>query len=246
VVDIELPTTEGMTPEPRVMVELNRAIAAEVGRAVAHDAFPVILAGSCYTAIGTVTGLGQDPIGVFWFDSHGDCNTPDTTGSGFLDGMAVSTLTGRCWKQLLDNLEGFRPVPDSQVCLVGVRDLDDAERVLIESSDMHFCPPASLPASLTRAVESMGRASTRAYLHFDLDVLDPSVGRANALAAPDGLTVEESTAAVAAIGDALPIRAAALTAYDPSFDEAGTIQVAAFTVLDAILAGSTRGRASSP
>jgi len=244
--DIELPAVETMTPEPRVMVELNRLVAAEVGQAVENAAFPVVLAGSCYTAIGTLTGLGPDPTGVYWFDSHGDCNTPETTGSGFLDGMAVATLTGRCWNRLLQDLEGFRPTPDHHVCLVGVRDLDDAERVLIQSSDIHSCPPASLSTSLTRAIGSMGRSAKGTYLHFDLDVLDPSVGRANALAAPDGLTVGQSTAAIAAIGDVLPIRAAALTAYDPAFDTAGTVQEAAFTVLDAILAGSALGRAPSP
>jgi len=102
-------------------------VAAEVGQAMESASFPVILAGSCYTAIGTLTGLGPDPVGVFWFDSHGDCNTPETTGSGFLDGMAVATLTGRCWNRLLEDLEGFRPTADHQVCLVGVRDLDEAE-----------------------------------------------------------------------------------------------------------------------
>ncbi len=239
--DIESPTVETMTPEPRVMVELNRLVAAEVGQAMESASFPVILAGSCYTAIGTLTGLGPDPVGVFWFDSHGDCNTPETTGSGFLDGMAVATLTGRCWNRLLEDLEGFRPTADHQVCLVGVRDLDEAERVLIQGSDMLACPPASLSASLMNAIESMGRSAEGAYLHFDLDVLDPSVGRANALAAPDGLTVEQSTAAIAAIGNGLPIRAAALTAYDPAFDTTGTVQKAAFTVLDAILAGSALG-----
>jgi arginase len=243
--DIELPTVETMTPEPRVMVELNKLVAAEVEQAMESATFPVVLAGSCYTAIGTLTGLGPDPVGVFWFDSHGDCNTPETTGSGFLDGMAVATLTGRCWNRLLEDLEGFRPTADHQVCLVGVRDLDEAERVLIQGSDMLACPPASLSASLMNAIESMGRSTEGAYLHFDLDVLDPSVGRANALAAPDGLTVEQSTAAIAAIGNGLPIRAAALTAYDPAFDATGTVQEAAFTVLDAILAGSALGRAQS-
>jgi arginase len=243
--EIELPAVATMTPEPRVMVELNKLVAAEVGRAGENAAFPVVLAGSCYTAIGTLTGLGPDPVGVFWFDSHGDCNTPETTGSGFLDGMAVATLTGRCWDRLVEDLEGFRPTADHQMCLVGVRDLDDAERALIEGSDIHACPPASLSTSLMSAIESMEWSAEGAYLHFDLDVLDPSVGRANALAAPDGLTVEQSTAAIAAIGNGLPIRAAALTAYDPAFDTTGTVQQAAFTVLDAILAGSALGRAQS-
>jgi hypothetical protein len=35
------------------------------------------------TAIGTLGGLSPAPCATFWFDAHGDCNTPETTTTGF-------------------------------------------------------------------------------------------------------------------------------------------------------------------
>ncbi len=62
--------------------------------------FPLIISGNCNTAAtGATCGLGKKP-GVVWFDCHADFNTPETTVGGFLDGMAVSIITGHCWSQL--------------------------------------------------------------------------------------------------------------------------------------------------
>ena len=35
---------------------------------------------------------GVDDVGVLWLDAHADFNTPETTKSGFLDGMALAAL----------------------------------------------------------------------------------------------------------------------------------------------------------
>src|SRR3954466_8136665 len=79
--------------------ELMRMLSLAVRDAQASKRLPVILAGNCDTAIGTLAGLGTG-VGVAWFDAHADFNTPETTASGFLDGTAVATITGRCWKEL--------------------------------------------------------------------------------------------------------------------------------------------------
>ena len=62
-----------------------RAIAAEVAGARARGEFPLVLAGNCNSAIGTVSGLGDPSVGILWFDAHGDCETPETTESGYFD-----------------------------------------------------------------------------------------------------------------------------------------------------------------
>ena len=85
--------------ENETAFELMGAIAAEVARATADGELPIVLAGNCTSSVGTVAGLGSARVGVVWFDSHGDFNTPETTTTGFLDGMAVAILTGHCWRQ---------------------------------------------------------------------------------------------------------------------------------------------------
>ena len=94
-------------------------ISAGVSSAVDDDRFPVVLSGSCYSAVGTVSGLSPPQPGVVWFDSHGDLNTPETTESGFIDGMAVSMLTGRCWSRLIAKIFDFLPVPDESLLMLG-------------------------------------------------------------------------------------------------------------------------------
>ena len=79
----------------------------------------------------------------------------------------------------------------------------------------------------------------QAYLHLDLDVLDPDVARINAFQAAGGLTVEEVAEVIATLAERLPIRVAALTAFDPEVDDDGAGGEAAVT-LAAALVGAAR------
>ena len=94
-------------PEVQAAFELDRRLATCVAEAVAAGALPVILSGNCITSVGTVAGIGEPDLGVVWLDAHGDFNTPETTLGGFLDGMALATLTGRCWTSLAATVPGF-------------------------------------------------------------------------------------------------------------------------------------------
>ena len=230
------PAFDPLTPEPTIMVELNRQLAIVVAETIRRGAFPLVLAGSCYTAIGTVMGMGSDRTGIFWFDSHGDFNTPDTSGSGFLDGMAITMLTGGSWQQLLRGWTSYRPIPENHVCLLGVRDLDPLERELLLASAVTFLGPAELEADLIRVITGLVGEIDRVYLHLDLDVLDPGTARANALAAPNGPDLAQTSAAIAEIAAALPIRGMALTAFDPGIGDAERVSQAAQSLIKLVLA----------
>ena len=134
--------------------ELMRMLSGAVREAMESERLPIILAGNCNTAIGTLAGLGE--VGVVWFDAHGDFNTPETTSSGFLDGTAVAIITGRCWKQLTTTIPGFHPVSDERVCLVGTRDLDPLEGTLLADSRIDVIEPARLRSELPQTLRSIG------------------------------------------------------------------------------------------
>jgi arginase len=177
-----------------------------------------VLSGNCGpAAIGCVAGVDVPPA-VCWFDAHGDFNTPDTTIGGFLDGMAVATLTGRAWPQLANAIDGFRPIEESTVVLIGTRDLDPLEAALVQSSRIRHVAPVSLRADLGPALASVAEARATAYLHLDLDVLDPSEGRVNCYAAPGGLSRDDVAWAIERIGGSFEVVAAAMTALDPTSD----------------------------
>ena len=70
--------------------DLLRAQAAAVRARVRRGAFPLVLAGGCISATGTVAGCGAD--GAVWLDAHADFDTPEDNVSGSMDVMALSIL----------------------------------------------------------------------------------------------------------------------------------------------------------
>jgi arginase family enzyme len=98
--------------------------------------------------------------------------------------------------------------------------------------------PGDVRTRLDSALDDLRRRVGELYVHVDLDVLDPATeGRANALAAPDGLALDEVTSAVRRAAERFRIRGAALTAYDPSYDRDGRVCRAALAVLETIAGG---------
>jgi arginase len=207
--------------------------------------FPLVLSGNCNTAPGTLAGLAPASRAVFWFDAHADCNTPETTTSGFLDGTALATALGWCWRELAGTIPGFQPVADPNVLLLGTRDIDPLERELLARSDVRILPTDSLRQDgLTRELPRVSRHAEVAYVHCDLDALDPSEGQANPFPVPGGLTVTEIESTVREIGQSLPLKAAAVTAYAPEYDPDGRIARGALRIIETLLAvagGASRG-----
>ena len=211
--------------------DLDRQLAGLVATARARGAFTLTLAGNCITSVGTVAGLGGGArTGVLWFDAHGDFNTPETTLGGFLDGMALATVVGRCWPALANGVPGFAPVPEENVVLVGARDLDPAESDLLAASGIVHLRPDEAPGPLDAELEALARRIDALYVHVDLDVLDGGEGLVNAYSGGPGLTRDELLEAIATAGRRCRVVAGAITAYDPGYDVDGCIGRAAIDV----------------
>ncbi len=220
-------------------MDLNSALADRVRATVEKRRFPLVLAGDCNSCLGTFAGLGSssdgsmNPPGIVWFDAHGDYNTPETSTSGFFDGMALAMVTGTCWTTLCGGLPGFTPVPERNACLVGTRELDAGEADRVENSELAHINAGELtePDPLASLVDPLSSLQTRTdgvYLHIDLDVLDATrIGPANGFAPPGGLSLDLLRDAIRTVGERFEIRAAALTAYDPAYDENDRVLTAA-------------------
>jgi len=236
----ELPA-DSWQAEIQTSFELMRMLSGAVREARESGRLPIVLAGNCNTAVGTLAGLGADSTAVAWFDAHADFNTPETTASGFLDGTAVAIVTGRCWTQLAATVPGFEPVPDNRVCLIGTRDIDSLEGGLLDESDVDVIEPRKLRSDLTASLRSIGRIAEKVYVHLDLDVLDAAVASANTFAVSGGLSIEDVEYALSQIAHELRIAGLALSAYDPAADTNGAAARAAVRLIctAAGLAGRT-------
>jgi len=222
--------------EIRTAFELTRRLATAVRSARSAGHFPLVLSGNCNTAVGTLSGLTPARRATFWFDAHGDCNTPETTTTGFLDGMGLAMTMGLCWHHLGASVPGFQPVAAESTFLLGARDLDPPEAAFLQGSAITAVSVDQIPEGLPGLLASVPLADSLGYLHLDVDVLDPTVGKANRLPVPDGLSLAHLTAAIAAIRARVPLGAAAITSYAPEDDNDQGVCRAAFAAIDAIVA----------
>jgi arginase len=102
--------------EVDAIVAVNAALAAAVRRST--NSLPIIVSGDCNSCLGTLSGLGSSHIGIIWFDAHGDMNTPETSPSGFFDGMSISIALGDCYPDVWSRLGNTHSIPSANVLLV--------------------------------------------------------------------------------------------------------------------------------
>ena len=200
--------------ELRGAFELARDIARHCREAHAGGALPVVVCGSCaVAAVGGMAGFDAGTASILWMDAHADLNTPDTSGSGMLDGMALAIALGKCWKPLGSELAGLHPMARSDVYLFGARDIDPGERALIDSERIAILHKAAdVPAHLASA--------ERVYIHLDMDVHDALQVRANGFAVPGGPRIDEIRAALTRVAAPPSAVTLSVTGLDPAAPDA--------------------------
>nr|WP_272943136.1 arginase family protein [Microbacterium yannicii] len=238
VLEVELEPISEWRSELATAFELHRVIAEATSTARRSGAFPLLLAGNCNATVGALAGLTAtcERVGLIWMDAHGDFNSPDEDGAGFLDGQGLAMAVGRCWHAATSRIPGFRPLPEEDVVLVGVRDLTDAQRTVLGESGLSvFGPSCSDAGELRAAVRALAERVDVVHLHVDLDVLDPSIAPANQYAAPGGLSAGDVRDVIGLASDFVRIGSATVASYDPSFDPHGALGRAALTLLGFIV-----------
>ena len=221
VVDVRLP--DSFHAEAAALVALQWSATAAARDAIRRGARPMFLSGNCGpAALSAIAALGADETGIVWFDAHADCNTPETSPSGFLDGMCLAILTGQCWPKLRSRFDGLAPINGEQIIQIGVRHVDSGEDSLRESLKISRISSGQLD-QLPEALGQLTSRVKRLYVHLDADVLDVSEGAANAYACGGGLTRSVLNQSLRIIADTRLIGATAITSYDPACDPNGSI-----------------------
>jgi arginase len=238
--------TEKIYSETAGCFELVRQVQERVDAAIGKGAFPVVLSGSCcFAALGVVAGLDEKAPGVVWFDAHPDFNTPESSNSGYFDGMGLAVLIGDAWQGMLATVPGAHPVPDTAVVQAGARDFEDGEELRLRESGIKYLRSEELASSdaLAGALEALEPEPTGRYLHVDLDVLDVEEAQVNIYSAPDGLTADQLLSRVEDVLESGAVKAMSLTAYDPECDRESRVPPVADRLLRAVaLSARTRAR----
>jgi arginase len=221
---IEAPTE--FRAEVQTQFALYRSLAERVAAVRQNGRFPLVLSGNCGATVGVIAGAQTKQIGVVWFDAHGEFNTPETTNSGFLDGMGLAVAAGHCWRRLAASIPGFQPIPALNILLVGARDFDEGERERLEEAGGTVVDAATvlqrgMPEVLGAVMPAFLPNMEEVHLHLDLDALDQKETPANAWLPEGGIPVEGVSQTIRYIKGNRKITSATIASFDPEYDPQG-------------------------
>jgi len=227
---------DGFNTEVGSALAIQRQVAVLAASARGEGRLPLLLAGNCNASLGLLAGVGPSATGLVWLDAHGDFNTPETTISGYFDGMALAMIAGLCWRELAASVPGFCPLEAQDIVLVGARDLDPGEGALLDQHRIARFGAQELrqegaQSVLSRVFAPLRSRLSRLVVHVDLDVLDRETARVNQYSSAGGLTVKETLDILDWLTGRFEIAGLALSAYDPDADEGDRVLSAAQRIL---------------
>ncbi len=233
VVRPEISTMSHPNPAIRQLPEVvawTQAI-AETAYASSANGFPIFLGGDHIISAGSVSGLAKRaaekgrPLFVLWLDAHTDLHSLDTTDSGNLHGTPVAYFTGR---------PGFdkhfpplaAPVDPANVCMIGIRSVDAAERGFLAElditvHDMRYIDEHGVVAPLKAFLERVKAVDGMLHVSLDVDFLDPSIAPAVGTTVPGGATLREAHLVMEMLSDSGLVTSLDLVELNPFLDERG-------------------------
>ena len=192
-------------------------------------ALPVVLGGDHSLAAGSVAATAEvaraegKPLGLIWVDAHGDMNTPESSASGNVHGMPLAAILGPEPAELAA-IGGVVPkvLPEHTV-LIGVRNLDDREKLRVRESRVHVftmkdIDRAGIAAVAEQAIQLAGRGTAGLHVSFDLDVCDPSIAPGVGTPVKGGLDYREAHMVMEIIADSGLLRALDIVEINPTLD----------------------------
>jgi len=211
------------------ITEVCRALSERTAAAVRDGYAPLVLGGDHSLGAGSVAGVAtafaeqKQRIGLIWLDAHGDLNTPDSSETGNVHGMPVAHLVGHGDPAMV-NLA--RPVPavlPQHTVLVGVRDLDPAERENIRKFGvkvftMRDVDERGLKDVMREAIDIATSGTAGFHLSCDADWVDPAQAPGVGTPVRGGATYREAHLAMEMVADAGKLVSMDIVEINPVLD----------------------------
>ncbi|MGC9158923.1 MAG: arginase [Terracidiphilus sp.] len=192
---------------------------------------PLVLGGDHSMAAGSVSGVAEfyrrqgKKIGVVWIDAHADINTPETSPSGNVHGMPLAALLG-LGPERLAKLLGYAPkIAAGNAVLVGVRDIDAAERENIRRAGMSAVytmrdiDERGMRTVMEEALQVAGRGTVGYHVSLDMDWIDPEDAPGVGTPVRGGATYREAHLAMEIIADEGRLLSLEIVEVNPVIDE---------------------------
>lgn len=233
--DVGVPAPESRAPGPQNAKYLDtiwhvcNRLRLRVRRTLDQGEVPLVMGGDHSIAIGTVSGVAEhfrsrdQKLGLIWVDAHADMNTPETSLSGNVHGMPLAALLGMGHPRLVE-LGGFSPKVDRRnVCLIGIRNLDESEKQIVVRSGINAYTMRDLDERGMRAVaaEAIARAcegTAGFHVSFDLDGMDPRDVPGTGTPVKGGISWREANLLLEMVADSGLMTSLEVTELNPILD----------------------------
>jgi arginase len=228
------------------IVEVCASLRDRVGEALEAGTVPVVLGGDHSVAMGTIAGVARhfhrrrQKLGLVWFDAHADANTAETSPTGNIHGMPLAAVLGLGAPSLV-GLAGHAPMVDgARASLVGVRDVDPAERANVRATGvgaftMRDVDERGLRAVMEDAIARASAGTAGIHVSFDVDGIDPDYAPGVGTPSPGGLSYREAHLAMEMLADTGRIVSAELVEVNPILDHRNGTAALAVELLSSLL-----------
>ncbi|MBW0156771.1 arginase [Sedimentimonas flavescens] len=203
---------------------------SEAGSDAMANGFPIFMGGDHSLSLGSVAGVARHavrvgrPLFVLWLDAHTDFHTPETTQSGNLHGTPVAYIAGRLG---FDDFPPFpAPVPPANICMFGIRSVDEAEQSAlmpeeVEINDMRVLDERGIGAPLREFLARVEAANGLLHVSLDVDFLDPTIAPAVGTTVPGGTTFREAHLVMELLHESGLVTSLDLVELNPFLDDRG-------------------------
>jgi arginase len=216
-------------------------IAAKVVEESADGALPLVLGGDHSVALGTLGGLASahGPGGVLWIDAHADINTPETSPSGNVHGMALAAALGLAGDAFASDAWPLPAVDAKRVALVGLRQADAGERRLLREAGVRVFTMSEVDRiGVERAMrEALDHVAGPNFVHvsLDLDALDPEIAPGVGTPVQGGLTYREAHLAMELVAESELAGSLEVVEVNPILDRENSTAVTAVELVASAL-----------
>ena len=215
------------------ITEVCTHLAQLVESGLARGFLPVVLGGDHSIAMGTLAGAAKhfqkvkQNLGLIWFDAHADFNTPQTSPSGNIHGMPLAAVVGVGPSELTGLYDICPKVKPQNTVLVGVRDIDSAEKELLASSavrvfTMRDIDERGMRSVVEEAIKIAGQHTVGLAVSWDMDFLDPSFAPGVGTPVKGGASYREGHLAMEMIADTNKLLSLELVEVNPVLDHMNT------------------------
>ena len=181
-----------------------------------QNEMPFIFGGDHSIALSTVAAsfdVLKEDMSLIWIDAHADMNTFETSITGNLHGMPLSSVFN-----LMNPIIKNTYVPNfDQIIYLGLRSIDDEERKILDKKDILYYEMKDMNKYGIYSVINEVTKKTKNNIHvsFDVDVLDPLLMQSTGTPVPYGMLMSQAYYLIDLLKENKTIRCVDFVEYNP-------------------------------